>query len=661
MCGVAGLVGANAERCGETVAAMNRALRHRGPDDAGVCVAPSAALGHTRLSILDLSSGGHQPMTDPSGRYTLIYNGEIYNYLELRAELAGGWDFRSSGDSEALLAAYVRWGADCLPRLRGMFAFAVWDRERRALFLARDRFGIKPLFYARLNGRFVFASEIKALLAAGVPGRPNPAVIADYLCAGQYDHRPETFFDGVLRLPPGHSLTVREDGTAGEPARYYDLAAAAAARIDDHKLDFAQACERYLATLREAVALHLRSDVPVGVTVSGGVDSSALVALAAAASPHPERLRSFTLDYDDPRYSERPWVEETLRWTGTAGRFVALTGDAATAALAAMTRAQDEPFGGVPTASWFAVYRQAKADGATVVLDGSGVDDCLAGYRPEVVSYLRRLFAAGGFADFEREARSFLSIWGGDAWSLMRELQTSMRVGSRSGTLAVDGSDPVRPQVVRPDIRALAASSDSGVLGDGGPFADSAFRAALLHRVTGAKLPRALRFKDRASMAFSCETRVPFLDHELVELSFAMPEEHLTQGGWNKRVFREALRGIIPENVRTAAKRSVQTPQREWFKRGPLADALRRTLAEPGDLLREFVDVKAAAAAYDAYLGGDDANSNALWQWLNLDLWERCALPAPADPLPPSWPPVALSSYDPSSSSQSLAPEASAL
>ena len=437
MCGVAGLIGPGAVSRQEAVRRMNAIQRSRGPDDEGLFVEPQVVLGHVRLAILDLTSAGHQPMTTPDGRFTLVYNGEIYNYLELQDELGGRETFQSRTDSEVLLRAYARWGAGCLDRLRGMFAFAIWDRQEQAVFLARDRFGIKPLYYARHGDRWLFASEIKALLAGGVEPHPDSAVIAEYLCTSLYDHQEETFFSGIRRLLPGHCLTIRADGRLDGPHRYYDLPS----RVRPLHVPFEEAKERLLVLLREAIRLHLRADVPVGINLSGGIDSSVLLALAAEDPGRVRQLRAFTIDYSGTAYAERPWVEQLLERFPVPCTFTAMTDEACAAAIPAMVWSQDEPFGGVPTVSWSSLYQEARSQRVPVLLDGSGVDDCFAGYRANVLRALARRMQGSPRADGSGELAAFCRVWGTDEPGLRRELEAVSDRERRP--VAMDGTRPV--------------------------------------------------------------------------------------------------------------------------------------------------------------------------------------------------------------------------
>ncbi|MGC8875438.1 MAG: asparagine synthase (glutamine-hydrolyzing), partial [Chloroflexia bacterium] len=289
-------------------------LAHRGPDGVGTWAPPSGgcAMAHRRLAIIDLSEAGKQPMVSLDGRLAIVFNGEIYNYLELRRELESGWAFRTRTDTEVLLAAYARWGASCLDRFVGMFAFAVWDEREGALFAARDRFGVKPLYVAELPGnRLAFASEIKALHAVGLPREPDGVTWATYLTYGLYDHSERTFWRGVRSLPPGHTLRWKDGQMAIGP--WYDVAQRAGVALDPRPED--EVLEEYRALLEESVALRFRADVPVGVNLSGGLDSSTLLAAVHAIQGPGSDVSAFTFVTGDPQYDELPWVREMLEAT----------------------------------------------------------------------------------------------------------------------------------------------------------------------------------------------------------------------------------------------------------------------------------------------------------------------------------------------------------
>src|SRR6266850_2125584 len=310
MCGIAGILGSNWSQ--SQLSAMVASQRHRGPDGEGLYIDPEsvAGLGHNRLKIIDLSEAGRQPMSDPSGRYHIVFNGEIYNYLELRQEL--NHTFRTRSDTEVLLAAYEQWGEGCLDRLIGMFAFAIWDERTKKLFAARDRFGVKPFYYHEgPDGTLFFASEIKALHASGVPQYPDEASWAAYLAHGFSDAGDRTFWRGIRALPPGHSLSW-QDGQLFL-SRWYDIAERTGNHLDERPI--AEVQDEYLALLKESVSLRFRSDVPVGINLSGGLDSSTLLGLVHAVQGEDSDVKAFTFCTGDPQYDELPWVRQMLNRT----------------------------------------------------------------------------------------------------------------------------------------------------------------------------------------------------------------------------------------------------------------------------------------------------------------------------------------------------------
>jgi len=560
MCGIAGIFGSDTSG----IEAMVAALGHRGPDGQGIHRDGDAALGHTRLSIIDLSDCGLQPMSDPSGRWWIAFNGEIYNYLELRSALS--WDFRTNTDTEVLLAAYATWGPACLDRLLGMFAFLIWDSRERRLFAARDRFGVKPLYLHESDGALRVASEIKALHAAGVPARPDAAAWASYLSHGLHDHSEGTFWESVRALPGGCFLTWKDGQTS--ITRWYDLAE----RIDpepDSRTD-GEVREEYRALLEESVRLRFRSDVPVGINLSGGLDSSTLLGLVQQVQGPESDIQAFTFVTGDPAYDELPWVEQMLARTRHPLVVCSLSAEEVPDLAESVARSQDEPFGGMPTLAYARLFERAREAGVIVLLDGQGMDEQWAGY-----DYYR--------AD-------------GDG-------TVSLIQGTRQRS--------VRPECLTPGMRALAERPELPA-----PFPDQ-LRNLQYRDIRFTKIPRALRFNDRVSMRSSTELREPFLDHRLVELAMRQPAERKIRDGQQKWMLRSLVKELLPKGVAEAPKRPLQTPQREWL-RGPLREwatgQIERAL-ESG-----WLDADAVRREWRAYCAGEGDNSFFVWQWIGLGL-----------------------------------------
>jgi asparagine synthase (glutamine-hydrolysing) len=567
MCGI---VGRFLPRVAFRLDAALQTLHHRGPDAVGVWRDDhgSVELGHTRLSIIDLSDAGRQPMLSGDGRFALVFNGELYNYLELRRELTA-YPFRTHTDTEVVIAAWSRWGAACLDRFIGMFAFLLWDVREQTLFAVRDRFGVKPLYTATLpDGSVGFASEIKTLHALGVERRRDVATWATYLTAGLTDWSSDTFWSGICAVPAGHIMTLRREA-APAARRWYDLVERSGLAVDTR--DERTVRDEYEALLVESVSLRFRADVPVGINLSGGVDSSLLLGLVHAVQGPECDVKVFTFATGDSNYDELPWVEGMLERTRHPLLTCLLRADDVPALASRIAHVQDEPFGGIPTLAYATIFETARREGVIVLLDGQGLDEQWAGY------------------DYYRKSTATVPLVQGT-------------------------NDPaVRPECLSKDLvqqaRAFAPPT---------AFSDR-LRNVQLRDVLATKIPRALRFNDRVSMAASTELREPFLDHRLFELALRQPEDRKIRGDSGKWLLRQIAAGLVPDSVRYAPKRPVQTPQREWL-RGPLRAWANDLITTAIDRHPDWFDARAARQAWDAYQAGHGDNSFWVWQWLSVAL-----------------------------------------
>jgi asparagine synthase (glutamine-hydrolysing) len=589
MCGIAGIFGNGPKRA--ALDAMAASQRHRGPDAEGTYESSDglAALARNRLSIIDLSPAGRQPLWGGDGRFWLVFNGEIYNYLELRAELSG-YPFRTRTDTEVVIAAYERWGAACLDRFVGMFAFLLWDVHTRTLFAARDRFGVKPLHYhVASDGTLLVASEIKALHAAGVRKEPDPVAWATYLVHGYHDHSERTFWTGVSTVPAGCALTWK-DGQVSV-SRWYDIAERSGAAFDERPVE--AVAEEYEALLQQSVRFRFRADVRAGINLSGGLDSSTLLAMVQTVQGPESDVTAFTFVTGDPVYDELPWVRQMLERTHHP--LVACELPAADVpALAQSVQAfQDEPFGGLPTLAYARLFERARAEGVIVLLDGQGMDEQWAGY-----DYYRAAVAENVSQGFSAAPPPPL-----------------IQGTTRSAT---------RPNCLTPEFRALAEPFDPPR-----PFSD-ALRNLQYRDTCCSKIPRALRFNDRVSMRASTELREPFLDHRLFELALRQPADRkIAADGTGKRLLRDIVGRRLPGAVVNAPKRPLQTPQREWL-RGPLRVWTRdRVDAALGRFAATWLDADAVARTVRRYFDEGGDNSFHVWQWINLGLVAEVVLDAP--------------------------------
>ena len=578
-------------------------LRHRGPDAQASLWREDHRLhlAHARLKIIDTSDGGNQPFVSPCGRWAIVYNGEIYNFGELREEIGDRWTWRTHGDTEVLMAAWSLWGEACLQRLVGMFAFALHDAEAHALTLVRDRFGIKPLYHVGIGTRRVFASEIPPLLRFQ-PAVADDSTIRTYLELGLYDHGTHTFFMGVRSIEPGTLIRIDLRSGGDTSRRWYSLA--------EQVPDLSGASERELTDQAEqlvlqAVSSNLVADVEVGLTVSGGVDSSMLTraAIARLGVAH-----LFTQDY--PGYSEAPWVREIAG--GGVLHIRELSFEQIDALLLPTCEIQAEPFGGVTVCGYDALYAEASVQGVTVLLDGNGVDEAFLGYDRYHQAWV---WSAREEGEREHRAREYRSFWG-----------RSPSASGAAGGIAIDGSRSTCAEAI-----SLRLSASAALL----PLATSdAFECPVKNLAAAdllqGKIPRGLRFNDRMSMARSRELRVPFLDHRLVEFAYGVPTEYLLGESGSKALFRKVAARHMPEAVAFSAKRSVQSPQREWIA-NEWRSRVDAVLHSPGFADRGWVDPDAARHAWARYLGGARDNSFPIWQWLNLELWARTYLDSAHD------------------------------
>jgi asparagine synthase (glutamine-hydrolysing) len=622
MCGIAGIF-----HCGTVkpvdparVERMSNALFHRGPDDSGVWTAPGVGLGFRRLAIIDLA-GSPQPMHSADGRAVLVFNGEIYNFRELRRELqASGAEFHTDGDGEVILAAYQKWGADCLPRLHGMFAFAIYDCARRELFLARDRLGVKPLFMAPLSdGSVAFASELKGLLAHPLLRREaDPMAVEDYLTWGYVpDHR--SILKGVEKLPAGHYRVLRHDTPPPAPVRWWDVSFA-----ERRKGRAADLEAELVHHLREAVSSRMVADVPLGAFLSGGVDSSTVVALMAEASREP--VKTCSIGFDVAALDETSYAERVAKLFGTDhhARNVSADQFGEIDTLAAIF---DEPFADASALPTWRVSQLAR-ETVTVALSGDGADEAFAGYRRQVFqaheerarrwlpagfrrSVLGGLGAVYPKADWAPRAlrlkTTLLSLAGTGAEGYARALAVTpaeLRMPLYSADFAKQIGDYRGEQ---PLIRLMeGAPARSGL--DRAQYADLAFW-----------LPGDILTKvDRTSMAASLEAREPLLDHRLIEFAASLPEHLRVRGMQGKALLKRAMRRYLPHEILYRPKQGFVTPIAAWL-RGPLAGEA-RAIASSAALARTgWFDAGAVSAAAEAHISGRSDRSRLLWQLLMLD------------------------------------------
>ncbi len=665
MCGICGVFD-NTGRVTH-ISKMNQAQRHRGPDDEGYIFVNShtgkwqiaggadttrdsglihhgqidasesfdLALGSRRLAILDLSPAGHMPMSYQNENLWLVHNGEIYNYVEIRLELrAKGYVFRSDSDTEVIMAAYLEWGVECLSRFNGMFAFALWDKTKNSLFCARDRFGIKPFNYYWNGSSFVFASEIKSLLQhPAIPKEPNDQIIFQYLALGRSDHTNQTFFKDIHVLLPGHYITV--DLTSGNlvKQRWWDVTINTS--IDANFDNGDQVVyDKFTELLKDAIRLRLRSDVAVGSCLSGGLDSSSIVYLmnqllvneqVIPKSLVGEHQKTFTARNNEAEIDEYKFSRLVIEQTGAEENITFPNGDVLWKELDTFLWHMDEPIDSTSQYLQWNVMRLARERGVTVLLDGQGGDEILAGYYAYIPHYLNQIKRQRGVLAMLRACWDVARIGG---WPVVNtiiddiynrlpwRLQQILKFIKPAYSLPGGGGSGVKDSQLSPEFLKKfwdqrwqpPHMSESGLAG------------VLYRDITSTNLPKLLRYEDRNSMAFSLEARLPFLDYRLVEMVLSLPLDYRIHQGWSKWILRYSLSQTLSPLIGwRRSKLGFPTPEVKWLKQGS-GDIRQLLQRHESGKLAKYIQPAVIRQIY-SQPDNEMATTPGLWRMINLAKW----------------------------------------
>jgi len=656
MCGITGILSRQGGRVDPALLLkMTNSIRHRGPDDEGYLFVDTAnnrcdhrsgndsipaaksnypnisaptqenynlGLGYRRLSIIDLSPAGHQPMSNADGTVWLIFNGEIYNYIELRELLiAKGYSFRTKTDSEVIIHSYEEWGKECLSHFNGMWAFALWDARTKSLFCARDRFGVKPFYYTKNEETFAFASEIKAiLLHPDVARRANHQIVYDYLAYAVIDHGDETFFSGIKQLPPSHFLVI-DDAGAFTVQRYYTLRCNS--EFEPYREpESKKHAESFRELLFDSIKLRLRADVPLGSCLSGGLDSSTIVCMANSLMFNDgvidrtligEHQKTFTAVYDNAVYSEKPFVDKVIARTNAEPHFVRPDGKKLWDELRKVVYHQDEPFNSTSVYAQWNVMRLASEQHITVLLDGQGGDELLGGYAWHVPIYQTELLRAMRLGTLIKELAGTSSI---TQRSVPRQLVELLGKAGRT-ILPQSAYEFFAPSfgLMNPEFSS-SYKRTSSVLSK----RNDNLQERLLQEETAFNLQQLLHYEDRNSMAFAIEARVPFVDYRVVEYAMSIPASFKIHNGWSKYPLRCAGEGILPKEIQWRKdKMGFVTPQNAWLR--TLLPMVRTLLLDEPLRANEFLN----QASLEKQLKADPPTiaNNILWQIINLEMWMR--------------------------------------
>lgn len=651
MCGIAGIFSVKHHLDSKQIATMSRVLKHRGPDDEGFLAVDTRVgdvqhlvsadskvdgqrieaftssvnlyLGHRRLSIIDPSPAGHQPMADNDQTLWIVFNGEIYNYIELREELKQkGHRFRTGTDTEVILTAYRVWGNACVEKFNGMWAFVIYDKKKNILFGSRDRFGVKPLYYFNKNGYFAFASEIKAFFCLPfIDKKINPAAVFDYLVFGAEERHEEGFVRGIIELTPAHCFTVDLYSCKFHKWRYFTL-------------NFANIWEKYDAIrsnqyandveqlIYDAIRVRLRSDVPIGSCLSGGIDSSSIVCVIndllskEVISQVGNQQRVFTASYDEPSIDESRWakivVENTdTKWHQTFPQPVDLLHD-----IEDLVYTQDVPFGSTSIYAQYRVMKLAHENGIKVLLDGQGGDELFTGYAPYYTTFFAEMLKNMDFLTLRREWKRFGN--------------SSVTRNNLIHSLALHYALCMIPQLKIPVLNFLKRESNSFISLE--LWSNYRSRAKLYEQIpskglndmlyrlmTGGNLKTLLKYEDRNSMRFSIESRTPFADDvNLIEYVFNIPSIYKIHDGWSKSLLRTSMRRVLPERIqRRKDKIGFATPEYLWLNR--LKEPLKAYFTTD---LKEYVNVDFICREWDRILANQSKiGITEIWRYINLAVW----------------------------------------
>lgn len=542
MCGIAGIVKFNGGVQLEQLKVMTDTIIHRGPDGEGHWMneGETVGFGHRRLAIIDLSESGCQPMHYQS-RYTITYNGEIYNYLEIKAELeAEGVAFSSESDTEVLLALYAKKGVECLQDLDGMFAFSIWDNEKEELFCARDRFGEKPFYYYADDNQFVFASEMKEIWAYGIEKKIRPKRLNNFLESSSITNNndlTETFYENIYSLENRHCFVLHKNESVIKQEIYWDIDLT---KVGSFKGTFEEAKETIYSLFEDSVRKRLRSDVAVGSSLSGGIDSSAIVLSINKFRKESQIQKTFSARFKNFKKDEGRFIEKALSKGENIKSFSTYPDEIGLEKeLEKLIYHQEEPFGSGSIYAQYCVMQLAKKNGVTVMQDGQGADEILGGYLPYYISYLNDLFCS-------------------DSKRYKKELKLYNQLRNDAPLEPFEKTETLRMKLGR--YKSLLLHKDL-------PNGTSSFRKELYRHTLGGPLQELLRFADRNAMAHSIETRLPFLSHLLIEFVFTLPDEYLLKGGWTKYILRDALVDLLPKELTWRIdKIGYAAPQEKWLE-----------------------------------------------------------------------------------------------
>lgn len=625
MCGISGLWFVDGKDVKPNyLKQMNVAQAHRGPDDEDIYISGNIGLGHRRLSIIDLSKIARQPMSNENNKIWIVHNGEIFNYLELRNELINlGHVFKTQTDTEVIIHAYEQWGKECLGRFNGMWSFCIWDEDKRTLFISRDRFGIKPLYYFSDRSVFIFASEIKPLLATGlVPRQINKKFVYDYLIYGRFNDSKETFFDKILQIPPGHYMEIDIADKRTNLFRYWQL------EINEAREGFADKYyeERLLELLEDSVRLRMRSDVPIGVFLSGGLDSTSVVCLMdrlkSGSAKTNSNLHAISNIYQAKDLDEQAYVSSVARKTKVIMHYAYPEGSKMLRDFDAILSAQEEPIGCARVYSQWEQFKIVKELGLKVILDGQGGDEILAGYQFFYGYYYAQLLRTMHVPALVKELIFFSKTKQGSLYGLLFDIlkRTLPQPWLKRSRLFLPLDSNIARCVNMDFFNGVNSKTRLTDFNDN--YSKNIFQN-IIYRNLPLYLQPAFKMTDRTASYFSIECRSPFVDHRLVSFALELSDSKKIRYGLRKYILREVMKGILPEDVRTRTDKMQFPFEQDAWLRGHFVNYFRGVLNSESFQNRPFFKHKEIEKEFNIFLQRKKFSSTRIWRYMNLEIWMR--------------------------------------
>jgi asparagine synthase (glutamine-hydrolysing) len=600
MCGIAGIINFNDIAVEEgSIRLMMNKIKHRGPDDEGVFIKDNFGLGHVRLSIQDLSDAGHQPMFSNDKRYSIIFNGEIYNFIELRNELKEKYIFKTKTDTEVILAAYKEWGEACLDRFNGDWAFVIYDSIKKEFFGARDRYGIKPFYYYFENEQLIFASEIKAIIPLLENRQPNDKLIYEYLVYNRTDQSNETFFQNIFKLKHGHYFTITNNQF--ETKQWYNLED----KLQNVNLSF----DDYRKEVRSSIDLRLRSDVPVGVSLSGGIDSSTVTSIVYHDLGLKE-IKTFSAVYGKDQWADESNFIDAYKKELSNMNFTTPSDKSFFTDFKSFIYAQGEPLASIGPYAQYKVMQLAKGN-VVVTLDGQGADEMLAGYHYFFGGYFKELISNLKFKTLSKEIYHYLvkhkSIYA------LKYLAFYLLPNSLKSNVGRKIYGNINNDFAEKWSKKSTIGSDL--------YNPKSLNASLIQHFEY-KLEHLLKWDDLNAMNFSIESRVPFLDHNLVEKTLSLPPGLKIKNAETKYILRESVKDILPQKIyKRRDKKGFSTPSDQWFRSDSFKEYIIELLDSSSFRKRGYFDVNQCKNKYKQHLEGKIDITKDIWKWINLEVW----------------------------------------